>query len=40
MKHTNSFCGQNEEFLNVETSGTQCNHWALKVNKLRRYTMK
>jgi hypothetical protein len=29
MKHTNTLCGQNAEFLYVEGDGTYSNHWAL-----------
>jgi hypothetical protein len=29
-KHINTLCGQNVEFVNVKSSGTQNNHWALK----------
>jgi len=29
-KHINTLCGQNVEFFNVESSGTQSNRYALK----------
>jgi hypothetical protein len=35
-KHINTLCGQNVEFLNVETAGTYGNHWTLKC-KVRTY---
>lgn len=28
-KHTHALCGKNVELLNVETKGTQSNHWAV-----------
>ena len=30
MKHINSLCGQNVEFLNVKNGVTCSNHWTLK----------
>jgi len=27
MRHTNTFCGQNAEFLNVKAVSAQSNHW-------------
>jgi hypothetical protein len=30
MKHTNTLCGQNVEFLCVKAGGTYSDHWALK----------
>jgi hypothetical protein len=29
-KHINTLCGRNVELLNVKTSGTCSNHWAVK----------
>ena len=29
-KHTNTFYGQNVEFVNVKPGGTYSNHWDLK----------
>jgi hypothetical protein len=29
-EHTNTLCGQNEEFWDVKASGTYTNHQALK----------
>ena len=30
IKHTNTLCGQNAEFVNVTPGGTYSNHWALQ----------
>jgi hypothetical protein len=30
IKHTNTLCGQNAEFVNVAPGGIYSNHWALK----------
>jgi hypothetical protein len=30
MKHKNTLCGQNVEFLYVNAGGIYSNHWALK----------
>jgi len=38
-KHTNTFCGQNVEFLNVKLDGTYSDHWALKGLIYRVYTV-
>jgi len=29
-KHTNTLCGQNVEFVNVNFSGVYSNHWAFE----------
>ena len=29
-KHINTLCGQKVELLNVKTSGTYSDHWAVK----------
>jgi hypothetical protein len=29
IEHINTLCGQNAEFVNVKSGGTQRNHWAL-----------
>ena len=29
IKHINTFCGQNVEFLNVKPGGTYSDHWTL-----------
>jgi hypothetical protein len=30
IKHINTLCGQNVEFVNVKPGGTYSNHWALE----------
>jgi len=30
VKHVNTLCGQNVEFVNVKPGGTYSNHWALE----------
>jgi hypothetical protein len=30
IKHTNTLCGRNVEFVNVKPGGTYSYHWALK----------
>jgi hypothetical protein len=35
MKHINTLCGQNVEFVNVKPGGTCSNHWALEGDSVR-----